>query len=86
MYHGLTTAEKYPYLNKQNEKCSYNVDTDQDFTIDAYKVYEYMTNEDLMRLACRGVVSVGIRINNCIKNYESGVLYDGDGVCGCSQP
>jgi C1A family cysteine protease len=45
-----------------------------------------MTNEDLMRLSCKGVVSVGIRINNCIKNYQSGILYDGDGSCGCSQP
>lgn len=43
-----------------------------------------MTNDDLKRLACRGVVSVGMRINTCIKNYESGIIYDGDASCGCS--
>jgi hypothetical protein len=37
------------------------------------------------KLVCHGTVSVSIRINDCIKNYKSGVIYDGDGKCGCSK-
>lgn len=37
------------------------------------------------KLLCQGVVSVSIRINDCIKHYKSGVLYDGDGSCGCTK-
>jgi hypothetical protein len=44
-----------------------------------------MNNEDLERLACHGVVSVGIRINDCTKNYVSGIMYDGDDSCGCTK-
>ena len=40
----------------------------------------------MKRLTCRGAVSVGIRINSCIKNYKSGIIFDGDAQCGCSYP
>eukprot|EP00349_Pseudokeronopsis_sp_Brazil_P001464 CAMPEP_0202961830 /NCGR_PEP_ID=MMETSP1396-20130829/5916_1 /ASSEMBLY_ACC=CAM_ASM_000872 /TAXON_ID= /ORGANISM="Pseudokeronopsis sp., Strain Brazil" /LENGTH=74 /DNA_ID=CAMNT_0049681961 /DNA_START=833 /DNA_END=1057 /DNA_ORIENTATION=+ len=49
-----------------------------------FKAYEYLQNSDLRRLACKGVLAVNVRINDCIKNYQSGVIFDGDGSCGCS--
>ena len=55
------------------------------YKIDHFKAYERMINEDLEKLVCSGVVSVSIRINECIKNYKSGIIYDGDGKCGCSK-
>ena len=45
-----------------------------------------MNNRDLSRLVCGGVVTVSMRINNCIKNYESGIIDDREGACGCSWP
>lgn len=79
---GLTTAAKYPYKNKQDE-CSYNAATDQVFKIDSFKAWERPTTEDMEKLVCQGTVSVSIRINDCIKLYKSGIIYDGDSVCGC---
>jgi hypothetical protein len=55
------------------------------FKIDTYKVYENMNNEDLERLVCRGVVAVGIRINDCIKNYKEGIITDLNEECGCTR-
>lgn len=26
-----------------------------------------------------------MRINDCIKNYQSGIIYDGDNSCRCSE-
>lgn len=75
--------QKYPYKNKQ-EECGYNKTTDMLFKIDAFKAYERMNNADLEKLVCQGAVSVSIRINNCIKNYKSGILHDEDGKCGCT--
>mmetsp|Transcript_38131 Transcript_38131/g.36484 ORF Transcript_38131/g.36484 Transcript_38131/m.36484 type:complete len:109 (-) Transcript_38131:162-488(-) len=85
MYEGITTDDLYPYIDEQHDECLYEKERDKVFDIDMFKVYEYMTNEDLKRLACRGAVSVNVRINDCIKNYESGVIYDGDNSCDCSQ-
>jgi hypothetical protein len=48
-------------------------------------VYENMNNADLERLVCHGVISVSMRINDCIKNYKGGIITDKDGVCGCSK-
>jgi C1A family cysteine protease len=79
----LTTADKYPYKNKQ-EECSYNETKDLVFKSSAFKAYERVTNADLEKLVCQGTVSVSIRINNCLKNYKGGILYDGDGKCGCT--
>ena len=45
-----------------------------------------MNNADLQKLVCQGAVSASIRINDCIKNYESGIITDKGGVCGCSKP
>jgi hypothetical protein len=49
-----------------------------------FKAYERITNADLEKLVCYGTVSVSIRINNCLKAYKGGILYDGDGKCGCT--
>lgn len=43
-----------------------------------------MTKKDLEILVCHGAVTVGMRINNCIKQYKSGIIVDNDGECGCS--
>ena len=42
-------------------------------------------NEDLALLVCQGAVSTGFFINDCIKNYESGILTDFNNECGCSE-
>jgi C1A family cysteine protease len=38
------------------------------------------------KLVCQGAVSTSIRINDCIKNYAGGIIWDGDenATCGCS--
>jgi hypothetical protein len=54
------------------------------FKTGGFKAYERVTNTDLEKLVCQGTVSVSIRINNCLKSYKSGILYDGDGKCGCT--
>jgi hypothetical protein len=45
-----------------------------------------MLNSDLEKLVCHGPVTVSIRINDCIKNYKSGIISDNNGQCGCSYP
>ena len=56
------------------------------FKIDGFKAYERPTVLDVEKLACQGAVSVSMRINDCIKNYAGGIIYDGDenSTCGCS--
>lgn len=54
------------------------------FQLDAFKVYEYPLNEDLAKLVCQGSVSVSFYINDCIKNYKSGIITDFEDECGCS--
>lgn len=55
------------------------------FKIDAFKAWERPTTADMEKLVCQGAVSVSIRINDCIKNYQSGIIYDGENsTCGCS--
>lgn len=54
------------------------------YKIDAFKAWERSRTVDLEKLVCQGTVSVSIRINECIKNYQSGIIYDQDGSCGCS--
>eukprot|EP00347_Sterkiella_histriomuscorum_P022988 403336383 len=81
---GATLASNYPYQNKQNY-CTYKKETDNFYQISAFKAFEKINNADLEKLVCQGTVSISIRINDCIKNYKSGVLYDGDGSCGCSK-
>ena len=49
---GLTTADKYPYMNKQQELCNYTKDTDMVFKIDSFKVWERPTNADIEKLVC----------------------------------
>lgn len=46
LYQGLTTAEKYPYVDK-NDECNYNPSTDKIYNIDHYKIYENLNNKDL---------------------------------------
>ena len=56
------------------------------FKIDSFKVWERPTNADIEKLVCQGAVSVSMRINDCIKNYQSGIIYDGgNSTCGCSK-
>lgn len=82
---GLTTSDKYPYMNKQGE-CLYEKDRDMVFQINTFKAYEEPSNADIEKLVCQGVVSVSFRINDCIKNYKSGIIFDGaNSTCGCSR-
>lgn len=67
--------KNYPYKNKQQE-CSYNATTDQVFKIDTFKAWERARTVDMEKLVCQGTVSVSIRINKCVKNYKSGIIYD----------
>ena len=39
----------------------------------------------MRKLVCQGAVSVNFFMNDCIKNYSSGVLTDGNDECGCSK-
>ena len=39
----------------------------------------------MRRLVCLGAVSVPFFMNDCIKNYESGILTDNNNECGCSK-
>jgi len=55
------------------------------FELDDFKIFEYPLNEDLAMLVCQGAVSVSFYINDCIKNYESGIITDFDDECGCSK-
>ena len=69
-------------------ECNYKPDSESTkkvFQIDGYKAYNHMTRVDLEKLACEGVVAVGMRINKCIKHYISGIIDDRDGSCDCSQ-
>ena len=75
--------KNYPYKNKQQE-CSYNATTDQVFKIDTFKAWERARTVDIEKLVCQGTVSVSIRINKCVKNYKSGIIYDNDKSCGCT--
>ena len=55
------------------------------FKIDGFKAWERPTTADIEKLVCQGTVSVSIRINDCIKQYQSGIIYDGvNSTCGCS--
>ena len=65
--------------------CKYKEETDKLYQIDHYKVYENLNNADLEKLVCHGVVSVSIRINDCIKSYKKGIITDKNNVCGCSK-
>lgn len=55
------------------------------FELDDFKIFEYPLNQDLAMLVCQGSVSVSFYINDCIKNYESGIITDFNGECGCSE-
>ena len=55
------------------------------YQLDDFKIFSYPLNEDLALLVCQGAVSVGFFINDCIKNYASGILTDFNNECGCSQ-
>jgi hypothetical protein len=55
------------------------------FKIDSFKAWERPSVADMEKMVCQGTVSVSIRINDCIKNYESGIIFDGENsTCGCS--
>ena len=55
------------------------------YQLEEFKVFEYPLNEDLARLVCQGTVSVSFYINDCIKNYSSGIITDFDNECGCTE-
>ena len=54
------------------------------FQIEDFKIFAYPLKEDLAKLVCHGAVSAGFFMNDCIKNYSSGILTDFNGECGCS--
>mmetsp|Transcript_34999 Transcript_34999/g.53729 ORF Transcript_34999/g.53729 Transcript_34999/m.53729 type:complete len:96 (+) Transcript_34999:753-1040(+) len=55
------------------------------FQIDSFKVYNHITQRDLEKLSCHGVISVPMKINKCIKHYIAGIIDDREGACGCSK-
>jgi hypothetical protein len=55
------------------------------FYIGGFKAFERMLIPDLEKLVCNSPVSVSLRVNQCLKDYQSGIIFDGDGsACGCS--
>ena len=68
IYEGLTLAENYPYTDKDGH-CQYNRETDKVFNISHYKIYEHMATKDLEQLICKGPVTVGMKINQCVMSY-----------------
>lgn len=55
------------------------------FQIGSFKGYELPLTSDIEKLVCLGSVAVSIRINDCIKNYKSGIITEGPKMaCGCS--
>ena len=64
-------------------ECTYDQST-MVFKPDGYKAYNHLTKKDLEKLSCEGVVAVGMRINLCIKHYQTGIIDDRKGDCGCS--
>ena len=80
----MTLASNYPYENRQGE-CRYTESEHKVYLGEDFKAYEAVSNREMEKLVCHGTVSVSIRINDCIKNYKSGIIYDGDGKCGCSR-
>lgn len=83
---GVTTVDNYPSVQGGvKEDCRYDKKKQMMFKIDGFKAWERITNSDLETLACQGPVSVSLRINDCVKDYVSGIIFDGPGSsCGCS--
>ena len=55
------------------------------FELEEFKIFEYPLGLDLAKLVCQGAVSSNFFINDCIKNYKSGIITDANGECGCSK-
>jgi hypothetical protein len=72
----------YPYADGQ-QACSYQPSM-QAFQLNDFKVFSKVLNQDLKTLVCQGAVSVPFTINDCIKNYSTGIITDAEGECGCS--
>ena len=78
---GLMSDSDYPY-NDEMQECK--ADLNPKFKIDGYKAFNHLTQRDMEKLSCHGVVGVPLRINSCIKHYVSGIIDDRKGQCGCS--
>ncbi|TNV77595.1 hypothetical protein FGO68_gene1842 [Halteria grandinella] len=84
---GIAFEGNYPLVSDDYGKldCKYDATTENAFQITSFKAYERVTTTDLETLVCQGPVSISLRINDCIKNYHSGIIFDGPGSdCGCS--
>jgi len=56
--------------------CEYDPETMKEVGISDFKIFERLLNEDLKRLTCQGALSTYFYINECIKNYSSGIITD----------
>ena len=80
---GITLSENYPYIDKL-KPCSYDEST-KAYQLDDFKIFSNVLNKDMRKLVCQGAVSVNFFMNDCIKQYASGVLTDNNDECGCSK-
>ena len=81
---GLAKFSDYPYKDKFGA-CRYKAKHMKAFELEEFKIFEYPLGLDLAKLVCQGAVSSNFFINDCIKNYESGIITDTNGECGCSR-
>lgn len=80
---GLSKLADYPYIDSY-ATCKYDEATMKAVEVDEFKIFKYPLGRDLALMVCQGAVSVNFFINDCIKNYESGIITDTNGECGCS--
>ena len=80
---GLTLSSVYPYKNKMRS-CEYDSETMKVVSIADFKIFERLINDDLKKLTCQGALSAYFYINDCIKNYSSGIITDFNRECECS--
>ena len=55
------------------------------YELEEFKLFERVVNTDMKTLVCQGAISVPFYVNDCIKNYASGIITDNHGECGCSK-
>lgn len=79
---GLALSKDYPYKNKLRP-CAYEPEM-KAVGIKDFKMFEQVRNDDLKKLSCQGAISTYFYINDCIKNYSSGIITDFNNECGCS--
>lgn len=82
---GLALEKDYPYKDRLRE-CTYSQEDMKSVEIGDFKVFQRINNTDLKHLVCLGAVSVPFYINDCIKNYASGIITDTHNECGCTRP